>query len=223
VQSVDTTGAEYPVVADPDVTYNCGLTSCNATFSRFYTANVLQPSVGSGGTVAGILAGGLMCGKIPSPPFAAACAAAVAVTYVVAVADINEAKAKNRCFSVRFNYLGAVSPVYAISFGVVNDNNCKNSEGEQGGPLVIAKIVSIIVVVLVVSKVFVLPQSRRVLAVAKRRAIGVLGFLLIGAALVGMALMAVVRQVDTVAYVTIALALVGAVLVFSSGKRSEDV
>jgi hypothetical protein len=88
---------------------------------------------------------------------------------------------------------------------------------------VIAKIVSIIVVVLVVSKVFVLPQSRRVLAVAKRRAIGVLGFLLIGAALVGMALMAVVRQVDTVAYVTIALALVGAVLVFSSGKRSEDV
>ncbi|MBN1174207.1 MAG: hypothetical protein JXA67_18695 [Micromonosporaceae bacterium] len=127
-QHIDTSGATYPVVADPDVKYNCGWTSCNATFSRWYTANVLQPSVANiGGAAAGMLAGGMMCGKIPNGAFVTACAAYVFVYSVATVVTINRAKAKKQCFTVRFNYIGAVSPINAISVGVNSDSNCRNS------------------------------------------------------------------------------------------------
>jgi len=129
VQHVETAGAAFPVVADPNVKYNCGLTSCNGTFSRFYTKEVLKPSI-SGITAAGaILAGALMCGKLPNAAAAAGCAALMAVYGPAAVIKINEASARNQCFTVRLSYLLIASPGAGLagsSVGVNSDGNCKN-------------------------------------------------------------------------------------------------
>ncbi len=128
-QHVDTAGAIFPVVADPDVKYNCGFSSCNGTFSRWYTKNVLQPSI-SGVTAAGaILAGALMCGKLPHAGAAAGCAALIAVYGPAAVIKINEASARNQCFTVRLSYGLVANPVWGLagsSVGVNSDSNCRD-------------------------------------------------------------------------------------------------
>lgn len=127
VQHINTTNATYPVVADPDLTQNCGWTSCNWTFSRWYTKHILKPGIDGAGSIAGWLSGAYMCGKIPMPAAVVACVAWVTVNHWVAVFNINTAVARNACFVVRFQYIGAVSPINAIATDWTNGEHCKNN------------------------------------------------------------------------------------------------
>ncbi len=124
-QHVDTTEAQYPIVADPDYVYNCGWTSCNWTFTRYYTANVMYPAITGGGSVASILAGAVLCGKLGGAA-GAACALWVVINYMQAYWHVINAKAHNACFVARFQYVGIVSPINAFNTGEVNDSNCIN-------------------------------------------------------------------------------------------------
>ncbi|MDM4722135.1 hypothetical protein QTQ03_22015 [Micromonospora sp. WMMA1363] len=124
-QHIDTTGATFPVVADPDYVHNCGLTSCNWTFTRWYTANVMHPAITGGGSIASILTGAIMCGKLPGAA-GVACGAWVAVNYMQAYWHVINAKAKNHCFVARFQYVGVVSPINAFNTGTTNGEHCIN-------------------------------------------------------------------------------------------------
>jgi hypothetical protein len=125
-QHIETTGAKFPVVADPDYVYNCGWTSCNWTFTRWYTANVMYPAITGAGSIAGAFSGAMMCGKLPGPA-AVGCVAWVTVNYMQAYWYVINAKAKNQCFVARFQYVGVVSPINAFSTGIDNDSNCHNN------------------------------------------------------------------------------------------------
>lgn len=101
-QHVDTTGAAYPIVADPDVHTNCGVTSCRFYFTRTVTKN-LQSTLGTANTAGAIFAGAVMCGKLPTP-WSVVCAGAVAVYGFWIAYEINAAANRNGCFVVEISY-----------------------------------------------------------------------------------------------------------------------
>ncbi|BCJ44103.1 hypothetical protein GCM10010168_09160 [Actinoplanes ianthinogenes] len=128
-QHIDTAGALYPVVADPDVVKFCGGVTCSFYWKRSAT-KALQGTLGAGGSAAGIIAGATGCAKIPVPVAAGACAAAVVVSGVAAAYEINKAANRKGCFVVRINMVQAVLPtqqIAAVSFDDVpsTNKNCK--------------------------------------------------------------------------------------------------
>jgi H+/gluconate symporter-like permease len=87
---------------------------------------------------------------------------------------------------------------------------------------VLLMVVSVALVLLVVGKVFVVPQLRNVARTAKRPALGVLGVALIGVMFAGMAVMPFLREyrlIELVSYLIGGLAVAGAALLALSGKQ----
>jgi hypothetical protein len=120
-QVVDTRDAVFPVVADPNVKTVCSWWSCDVFFSRWYTKNVLQPTLSSSGA-AGILAGAALCGQ--TGPAFAACAVAVTIAWLSLLGTINLAANGNACFVVNYPYIAAISPG-AIKWRSNNSSTCQ--------------------------------------------------------------------------------------------------
>ena len=122
VQIVDHAGAQYPVVADPNVRRNCGIITCTWYFTRSYTRNVLRPQTSLPNPGA-IFARASVCRLLGYAPAVAACATYVAIHAPIAIRNIREAADANKCFTVSISAAGGGNPW----FGVSNDGRyCAN-------------------------------------------------------------------------------------------------
>jgi len=124
-QDIDTSGAEYPITADPFFTNNCGWVTCTVYFTRG-TTHTLASKLGkyNGAPYATIAAafgaaclpfggiGGVVCAGIGT----------VAGSY--AIDQVLNASKQNRCFTIKWS-LGPLGPV-ALNAGVSNAKYCKN-------------------------------------------------------------------------------------------------
>lgn len=112
VQHVDTTGAQYPVVADPWIAgwgwYGCCTAVVYVEWSKSETHN-LQAAMGQGVAAAA----GVACGEIPYWPAKAVCAAIVVYKYANFAGALSYASANNRCFKARVPY-DSVDPIGAL-------------------------------------------------------------------------------------------------------------
>lgn len=109
IQTIDTSGAVFPVVADPQ--YACDAISCTLEFSRSETLTVKETGWGASAAAAAACALG-------GPAFAAACLALGAVVTVVATQAYNQGD----CLGIRNT---GPSPVYPAIYSASESPNCR--------------------------------------------------------------------------------------------------
>ena len=102
IQSTDVTGAQFPVVADPKVSYGLGI------YVRYMRSEV-KDFKDKGKFVAAATLVGAACGKIPVAWLVVACGASAAVVSSSVLGTFDNAAKKDRCVELKFNYQGIIT------------------------------------------------------------------------------------------------------------------
>ncbi|MFI7597211.1 hypothetical protein [Actinoplanes sp. NPDC049681] len=102
VQSTDLTGAAFPVVADPKVSFGIGI------YVRYQRSEV-KDFKDKGKFVGATALMGAACGKIPVGWLAVACGASLAVVSSSVLGTFDNASKKDRCVELKFNYQGIIT------------------------------------------------------------------------------------------------------------------
>lgn len=102
VQSTDLTGAAFPVVADPKVSFGLGI------YVRYQRSEV-KDFKDKGKFVGAAALMGAACGKIPVGWLAVACGASLAVVSSSVLGTFENASKKDRCVELKFNYQGIIT------------------------------------------------------------------------------------------------------------------
>ncbi|MSO86620.1 MAG: hypothetical protein EXQ71_03745 [Acidimicrobiia bacterium] len=96
VQTINTDGATFPVVADPSFQGDCGTVTCTVRLDRAQTKNARDASqlVGAAATICGVLSGGTL---------AIVCGAAILPASIVLATFAGRYYGDGNCLGIRFN------------------------------------------------------------------------------------------------------------------------
>lgn len=113
VLHVDHENATYPVVADPNVSYNCGIVTCTAYFNRSVTYQMNQQA--KLGTLAAVGAFGICALALVGVGSPLCLAAGVVIGLILGVVDV--AASNNACLTIRYGLTTWMAPLVGWSNG----------------------------------------------------------------------------------------------------------
>ena len=127
-QTIDTTGATFPVTADPAVTISCNFpwNNCHFDLSRSLTRSIDSHVARYANASAGAVAAAFAAACFPAGGFPAVICAGIGAIWGGYVIDqLNYATAHNECLSPHFRLLPVPSPTGVVD--IDNGSGCTNS------------------------------------------------------------------------------------------------